>query len=162
MADDRSKSSRIWIARGFTIVEDVVYIGLGVLLAASAVALLVNSFSGFVGAIREGNMANVVISLLDRMLLILLIVELLYTVQVSIRQHSIVPEPFLLLGVIAAIRRVLVITAEFGHVPQLPAETLQRFVYELIVLTFLVLALVISLILLRRHGVDFETDRVSS
>jgi uncharacterized membrane protein (DUF373 family) len=40
-------------------------------------------------------------------LLILLIVELLYTVQVSFREHAVMPEPFLLVGLIAAIRRVL-------------------------------------------------------
>jgi uncharacterized membrane protein (DUF373 family) len=52
----------------------------------------------------------------DRLLLILLIVELLYTVQVSFREHGIIPEPFLLVGLIAAIRRVLVLTAEFAQV----------------------------------------------
>jgi hypothetical protein len=99
---------RAWIARGFTIIEDLVYIGLGLLLAAS--------------------------------------------VQVSIREHSIVPEPFLLVGVIAAIRRVLVITAEFGHIPQLLEPMLQRFIAELAVLTLLILILVISLLLLRKQG----------
>ena len=72
--------------------------------------------------------------------------------RVWVCEHSIVPEPFLLVGVIACIRRVLVITAEFGHVPRLPPEMLQRFLYELGELTFLILALVISLILLRKLG----------
>ncbi|PYQ57613.1 MAG: hypothetical protein DMF58_17885, partial [Acidobacteria bacterium] len=130
MAVERAPS-RVWIARGFTAVEDVVYIGLGILLAASAMALLISGFVSFVEAVRNGDLANNIIVLLDQMLLVLLIVELLYTVQVSIREHSIVPEPFLLVGVIAAIRRVLVVTAEFGHVSQLPPATLQRFLYEL-------------------------------
>src|SRR5438477_10877015 len=146
------RMSRAWIARSFTVVEDVVYIGLGVLLAACAVSLLINGFITFTQSIREGTLPNNIITLLDRILLVLLIVELLYTVQVSIREHSIVPEPFLLVGVIAAIRRVLVVTAEFGHVSQLPPATLQRFLYELVVLTILILVLVISLILIRRHG----------
>jgi uncharacterized membrane protein (DUF373 family) len=160
MAADRTTTSRVWIARGFTVVEDVVYIGLGLLLAASAVALLINGFSSFVQVVRDASFPNGVISLLDRMLLILLIVELLYTVQVSIRAHAIVPQPFLLVGLIACIRRVLVITAEFGHIPQLPPETLQRFLYELGVLTFLILALVLSLILLRKDGEDVSAERV--
>ena len=112
--------SRAWIARGFTIIEDIVYVGLGLLLSASAITLLVSGFITLGVAIRDTTLTTNIISLLDRMLLILLIVELLYTVQVSIREHSIVPEPFLLVGVIAAIRRVLVITAEFGHLPELP------------------------------------------
>jgi uncharacterized membrane protein (DUF373 family) len=158
--DDKTLMSRVWIARGFTIVEDVVYIGLGLLLAASAIALLINGFGAFLDTIRDASFPNGVISLLDRMLLILLIVELLYTVQISIREHTIVPEPFLLVGVIACIRRVLVITAEFGHVPQLPGEELQRFLYELGVLTFLIVALVVSLVLLRRYATDVSAERV--
>src|SRR5207249_6827217 len=54
-----------------------------------------------------------IIKLLDHVLLILLIVELLYTVQVSFREHALVPEPFLLVGLISAIRRVLILTADF-------------------------------------------------
>jgi Phosphate-starvation-inducible E family len=41
-----------------------------------------------------------------------MVVELLYTVQVSFREHTIVPEPFLIVGLVAVIRRILVITAE--------------------------------------------------
>jgi uncharacterized membrane protein (DUF373 family) len=51
------------------------------------------------------------VDLLDRMLLILMIVELLYTVQVSFREHTLVPEPFLIVGLIAVTRRILVVTA---------------------------------------------------
>ena len=43
-----------------------------------------------------------------------MIVEILYTVQVSFREHALIPEPFLIVGLIAGIRRVLVLTAEFG------------------------------------------------
>lgn len=42
----------------------------------------------------------------DRILRILLVVELLYTVQVSFREHGLIPEPFLLVGPMAAIRRI--------------------------------------------------------
>jgi hypothetical protein len=36
-----TEKTRTWIARAFTVVEDVVYVGLGLLLAGSASALLV-------------------------------------------------------------------------------------------------------------------------
>jgi uncharacterized membrane protein (DUF373 family) len=152
--------SRAWIARAFTIIEDIVYVGLGLLLAVSAIALLVSGFITFGQAIRDATFTTNIISLLDRMLLVLLVVELLYTVQISIREHSIVPEPFLLVGVIAAIRRVLVITAEFGHLPELPEAMIHRFIAELAVLTILILVLVVSLILLRKQGLGVAAERV--
>ena len=94
--------------------------------------------------------------LLDRILLILLVVELLYTVQVSFREHTLIPEPFLLVGLIAAIRRVLVLTAEFSQVQEQTDELFRRFTIELVVLTFLIIALVVSLMLLRKRGVRAE------
>ena len=135
----------------FTATEDVVYIGLGVLLASSALTLLTKSFIDFWHGVVGGKVST--IELLDRILLVLLIVELLYTVQVSLREHALVPEPFLLVGVISAIRRVLVLTAEFDGMHERAAITAQQFAVELAVLTVLILALAVSLILLRRRSV---------
>lgn len=143
--------TRAWIARGFSLIEDLVYIGLGILLGISAIALLVHSALTFGSNVFGGTLPANIVLLLDDILLVLLIVELLYTVQISFREHSIVPEPFLLVGVIACIRRVLVLTAEFGHVPQPSAAVFQRFLWELGVLTLLIPVLVISLLLLRKR-----------
>jgi uncharacterized membrane protein (DUF373 family) len=53
-----------------------------------------------------------VVGLLDQILLILLVIELLYTVQVSFRERGLIAEPFHVVTLIAVIRRVLVLTAE--------------------------------------------------
>jgi uncharacterized membrane protein (DUF373 family) len=140
--------AREWIARAFTTVEDVVYIGLGLILAGSAFWLLVTGVIDYVQSVVSGRAET--IKLLDRILLILLIVELLYTVQVSFREHALLPEPFLLIGLISAIRRVLVLTAEFGEFRENAPESVQHFLIELGVLTVLILALAISLVLLRK------------
>jgi phosphate starvation-inducible membrane PsiE len=159
MAVDPGTTTRAWIARGFTAVEDVVYVGLGLLLAASALVLLVNGAVTFAQNVAANTLTANIVVLLDRILLIFLIVELLYTVQVSFREHTVAPEPFLLVGIIAAIRRVLVITAEFGHVPALAEEIVHRFVVELAVLTVLVPVLVISLLLIRKRRDPITAER---
>lgn len=150
-----SPPTRTLIARAFSAVEDLVYIGLGVLLAGSAVALLVATFVRFGSSVLSGNLASQIIPLLDRILLILLIVELLYTVQVSFQQHAVTPEPFLLVGLIAAIRRVLILTAEFGQATGPPPAQL---VPELAVLSALLVAIALSLFVLRRKD---TTDKVA-
>jgi uncharacterized membrane protein (DUF373 family) len=153
--------ARNWIARAFTLVEDAVYIGLGLLLAGILVTLLIKSFARFSQSLVEGDLPKNIIGLLDHILLILLIVELLYTVQVSFREHALVPEPFLLVGLISAIRRVLVLTAEFGlrgetqsvaQDGQAKGLTAQDLVIELAVLTVLILILAISFVLLRKRA----------
>jgi uncharacterized membrane protein (DUF373 family) len=138
------------IAWAFTLVEDVVYIGLGLLLTGSALLLLVRGVIDFWQSVAAHN-PKAVIELLDRILLILLIVELLYTVQVSFREHVLAAEPFLLVGLISAIRRVLLITAEFGEFRT--DDNVSRWVViELGVLTVLILALAGSLVLVRKMG----------
>jgi hypothetical protein len=150
---------RVWIARAFTAVEDVVYVGLGLLLAGSALVLLVTGFIDFEQSLVTGSFATSIIGLLDRILLILLIVELLYTVQVSFREHTLVPEPFLLIGLIAGIRRVLVLTAEFGELHEKTETAFQHLVIELAVLTVLILALAVSLVVLRKWGAPVVAER---
>ncbi|MDB6067730.1 MAG: hypothetical protein JWR26_3938 [Pedosphaera sp.] len=149
-------AARDWIARGFSAVEDFVYIGLGLLLGASAIVLLINGMISFFQELVAGTFVNSAVSLLDRILLILLIVELLYTVQVSFRTHALLPEPFLLVGLIAAIRRVLVLTAEFSHLKEHTDAMFRNFFIELSVLTGLVLVVTVSLVLVRKHNQEAD------
>src|SRR5882724_12966363 len=152
---------RAWVARAFTAVEDIVYIGLGLLLAGSSLVLLVTGMISFGQSLVAGSLATDIVALLDRILLILLFVELLYTVQVSFREHALVPEPFLLVGLIAAIRRVLVLTAEFGELHNRPEAQFQHLIVELAVLTLLFITLVISLFLLRTRGGRAVAERAT-
>ncbi|HEX7788388.1 MAG TPA: phosphate-starvation-inducible PsiE family protein, partial [Methylomirabilota bacterium] len=89
------------IAQSFTQVEDVLYVGLGVMLAIGAGALLVNTGLSFMHSLLDGAIGTGFVSVLDQLLLILMIIEILYTVQVSFREHVLVPEPFLLVAMIA-------------------------------------------------------------
>ena len=144
--------ARKWIARAFSIVEDVVYVALGLMLASCAITLLVDGMLSFIQQVGKASAFASTIGLLDRILLILLVVELLYTVQVSFREHAVVPEPFLLIGLIAAIRRVLLLTAEFSQVRAQTETAFRHFVIELAVLTALIVSLAFSLLLLKKRG----------
>jgi len=144
-------SARDWIARSFTHVEDVLYVALRVLLAAGALVLLADATLTFVANLIAGTLPARMVSLLDRVLLVLMFAEILYTVQVSFREHALVPEPFLVVGLIAAIRRVLVITAEFSDVKDAGSAQFRATMVELGLLTVLSLVLVVSLVLLRRR-----------
>lgn len=157
MARPTGEAARDWIARSFTHVEDVLYVALGVLLAAGALFLLVDATLMFVANLLAGTLAPRMVTLLDRVLLVLMFAEIIYTVQVSFREHVLVPEPFLVVGLIAAIRRVLVITAEIADVkggPEFNATMI-----ELALLTALSLALVVSLTLLRRRATMPAAER---
>lgn len=154
-----STESRDWIAKGFTLVEDVVYISLAILLAGAAVVLLIDVTLIFGRGLLAGELPARIVGLLDQILLVLMIVELLYTVQVSFREHALIPEPFIIVGLIAATRRILVLTAEFAKLAEAGAETFRNAMIELTILTLMVVALVASLIMLRRRPPHAVADR---
>jgi uncharacterized membrane protein (DUF373 family) len=106
--------------------EDVAYVGLGLVLAVSAVVLLVFVALSLGEAIISANLPVKIVRLLDQSLLILMIVEILYTLQVPFREHTLVAEPFLIVGLIAAIRRVLILTAEFSKPAEISEAAFQQ------------------------------------
>ena len=93
---------------------------------------------------------------LDDLLLVLMIVEILHTVRPSIRAHALVTEPFLIVGLIASVRRVLVITLQTADITRngtWSAETAGIFhasMVELALLGLLIFVLVVCIVLLRR------------
>ncbi|HET9488750.1 MAG TPA: phosphate-starvation-inducible PsiE family protein [Methylomirabilota bacterium] len=146
-------------ARAFTRIEDLVYVGLSILLAGSAIVLLGTSVVDFVRHVVAGTLPGTVVELLDRILLILMIVEILYTVQVSFREHALVPEPFLIVGLIAVIRRLLVLSAESAKLLEQGQVAFRSAMVELALLTVTIVALVASLLMLRRRGAQAVAER---
>lgn len=147
------------IAQGFTQVEDVLYVGIGIVLAAGAVALLVSAAVTFGRSVVAGAIAGSIVGVLDQLLLILMMIEILYTVQVSFREHVLVPEPFVLVALIAAVRRILVITAEFGTLME-QGETVFRYaMIELGLLTVMTGVLVACLVGLRKRDKEAVAER---
>ena len=86
-------------------------------------------------------------------------IEILYTVQVSFREHLLVPEPFVLVAMIAAVRRILVITAEFGTLMDQGESALKWALTELGLLTVMTGVLVACLVGLRKRDKDAVAAR---
>ena len=87
--------------------------------------------------------------MLDRILLLLIVAELLFTLQLVISRGEIATEPFLFIGIIAVVRRVVVITAEVENLPE-DSRALTNFLLELGLLALLVVAFSVSIYLIRR------------
>jgi uncharacterized membrane protein (DUF373 family) len=154
-----SPAARERIAQAFTSVEDLLYVGLGVVLAAGGVALLVNAALYFGRKLLAGEIGSSVVAVLDQLLLILMIIEILYTVQVSFREHVLVPEPFVLVALIAGVRRILVITAEFGALPGQAESAFRYAMIELGLLTVMTGVLVTCLVGLRKRDKEAVAER---
>jgi len=137
--------------------EIAAYIVLGALLAVTAVMGIFGAASALWAALLLHADLDALVVAIDRMLFVLMVVEILHTVGVSFRSGALVAEPFLIVGLIASIRRVLVITLESSQASQ-PGkwtpetqEQLYATMLELGVLGLLILVMVLSIYLLRRN-----------
>ena len=137
-------------SRFLMLTEDTLNMVVAVVLAGLAVAVLVSGLGSFVADLRADELRTGIVELLDNMLLVLMLVEILHTVGISLKEHQLKPEPFLVVALIASIRRMLIITAELGGPTPENAEVFELAMQELMILTALVLVLVVALIAVRR------------
>ncbi|HXR12119.1 MAG TPA: phosphate-starvation-inducible PsiE family protein [Gaiellaceae bacterium] len=130
--------------------ETLLYAAVGLLLVTAAVFVLVGTVHEIAHAIStSAGAVSTAVTVLDRVLLTLIIAELLYTLRFVLRTHEIAVEPFLFIGLIAVVRRILIVTAQFERLPSGGRE-LTNFLLELGLLGFLAVALAVAVKLVRQ------------
>jgi uncharacterized membrane protein (DUF373 family) len=138
-------------------VETALYLLVGLLLVVAGALILFDTVEGFIEGFTGGSAAvDLGLRILDRVLLLLIIAELLYTLQLVVARGEIATEPFLFIGIIAVVRRVVVITAEIEKLP-LGGRALTNFLLELGLLAILVTAFGLAVYLLRRGAAAERT-----
>lgn len=138
--------------------EVAAYSLLAILLFITALATITSAGKSLWDDIAHRTIATGILQVLDQLLIVLMVVEILHTVRISIRSHVLVTEPFLIVGLIASIRRILVITLEAATLTKSTswsadgASIFRATMVELGLLGLLILILVFSITLLRRYA----------
>jgi uncharacterized membrane protein (DUF373 family) len=132
--------------------EDGVYVMVAVLLVVGAVVLLVDAAGELAGIGHGADTA--VLALLDRLLLVFVLVELIFAVRMTLTRREIVAEPFLIVGIIASIKEIILLSVEAANVLEGKATTEgsrdpQDFALLISLLGLLVVVLAVSAVLLR-------------
>jgi phosphate starvation-inducible membrane PsiE len=135
--------------------ESAVLILIGVVLVVLAVLLLWTGATSMIDALREDKIGKEAIEILNSVLLVMMTMEIVYTVAISLESHTLVAEPFLIIGTIAAIRRMLVITATSTETEQNPS-IFHNTLIELGLLAATVIALSVAIWVLR-HSQTLKT-----
>ncbi len=156
MSDKKAPKRRspldIWLQDSFLKVERALYIlvAIGIILATAEV--IYDGFHALIRAFEYEDFALGVLKVIDRFLIALMFLEILYTVQIVFGEeyHLQCVEPFLMVAIIALVRRLLLVAFEISHAGKLPMERLKFYLIELVVVGVLILALVGAVILLRR------------
>ena len=146
--------------------EAVIYIILAVLLFITALLTLLGAGQILLQSVVHWTVATEILRVLDQLLLVLMLMEILHTVRITVRSHVVLAaEPFLVVGLIASIRRILVISLEMSRLTKagnwlLDGQSIfHASMLELGMLVVLVLVLVFSITLLRRYAAAPEQVR---
>lgn len=141
------------------VIEIGIYYILALLLAVTALAAIGSAGQTLWNGLIHWTIAAETLHVLDELLIVLMIVEIFHTVRIAIHSHFLLAtEPFLVVGVIASIRRVLVISLQMSALTTAGkwtpdgASIFRASMLELGLLIILVLVLVICITLLRRYA----------
>jgi uncharacterized membrane protein (DUF373 family) len=139
------------VAHYLALSERFVLIMIAIVLSILAVLLLASGVQVLIQSALSWTIRDQAIEILDTVLLVMMTMEIVYTVTLSLESHTLVAEPFLVIGAIAAIRRMLVITAETTK-----TASIETFI-ELFLLAFIVIVMALSIYILRRSQAAGKT-----
>ena len=133
---------------GIRLVEDVIYVAVAALLVVGAGALLVSAavtlFTDLLSHTEEA-----VKAVLDVLLLVFILVELLGAVRTTLRERKLIAEPFLVVGMIASIKEIVVVSISAKDSFGAADSNFENAMLEIGVLAGLLVALSLAMFLSR-------------
>jgi uncharacterized membrane protein (DUF373 family) len=151
-ADEDEQDRQRFADRALGVLEDAMYWAIALVLVVGSVALLIAQFNTML-RLRNTPASTVMIEILDGLLLVFIFVELLYAVRSCLRSHEIVAEPFLIVGILAGIKEIVVLSVEAATLLD-KGPDFSRAVVEIGVLGGVVLVLALAAFVLRERRRD--------
>ena len=139
--------------------ENFVLTIIAIALVALAVLLLGSSIISLFHAAVNGQIRDLAIDILGGILLVMMTMEIVYTVTLSLKTHSLKAEPFLIVGIIAAIRRMLLITAQSTQTYN--SEVFRDTLLELALLAVIIVSMSGAIFMLRQKQEKEEKSKES-
>jgi uncharacterized membrane protein (DUF373 family) len=161
-SEERAQTLRSWTGRADRVLswgEIGVYFAAAAILLAGGAVLVVDAAGTFVDLITEGQPVLVAATeVLSVLLLVFVFVELLGAVRKTLRERRLLAEPFLLVGIIASIKEIVVVAGAERPKDE-GFETFRNGMIEVGVLSGVVLVLAVAALLLRmREDKPAEED----
>jgi uncharacterized membrane protein (DUF373 family) len=150
--EEDEEDRQLFADRVLGLLEDAVYWSIAVVLVIGSIALVVAQFNRML-QLRNTAASTVMVQILDGLLLIFIFVELLYAVRSCLRSHEIVAEPFLIVGMLAGIKEIVVLSVEAAALLD-KGPAFSPAVVEIGVLGGVVLVLALAAFVLRERRRD--------
>lgn len=133
--------------QAFGLVEDLFYVAVALALSLAGIGLFGYVVYEFFSNITETPFTTLILALLDGLLLVFILTELIHSIRAVIDEKVLISEPFLVVGVVAAIRRLVVVSAEAKELAGTPKFS--DAMLEMGILTAMVVGLGAVIFLLR-------------
>lgn len=140
------QSKRRGTAKFFRYVEQSFYVAIALALAVTGVILFAFNAYRFATELSADVVAQA-LQFMDGLLLVFIIAELIHTVRAAIDENVLRTEPFLIVGIVAVIRRLIVITAQAEQ--ELGTQVFEHLMLEMAVLIGGVLVLGATIFMVR-------------
>jgi uncharacterized membrane protein (DUF373 family) len=131
--------------------EDLVLIAVAVILLVAGLVIVVDAARDVFAAMVARNMAEAIFNIVENALLALILAELVHTLLVSLGGGALTVEPFLVVAIVAVLRKLLLVTVLTTKVLESP-ELFTSVTIELLALGVLILLLGGVLRLVRVRG----------
>jgi uncharacterized membrane protein (DUF373 family) len=129
------------------VAENLIYGGIALFLVLSAFVLLAIAAKTSWGLVSDFSEVPL-LEVLDILLLVFIVVELLFAVRTTVEKRELVAEPFLLVGIIASIKEIVVLSVKAPD--YVGTDKLDDTIWLIGVLTLTIVALAVSTLLMRR------------
>jgi len=124
------------------------YVSAGISFLILGMVVFVYGWFEFLTGFRD-NLSRAILNLMNELLLVVILLELFRTVINFLKSRTISLEPFLQVGIIASVRRLLTIGAEMTLQTAIPESRFNQYMYDAVMNVGVVLALVGALYLYR-------------
>ncbi len=138
---------REWTEDAIEKAENVVYLAVAVVLVVVAAVVLGASVVKLV-ELPDLGVISTAAEVLDLLLLVFIVVELLYAVRTTLAERELLAEPFLIVGIIASIKEIVVLSVKAPD--YVGTDKLEDTVWLMGILTVTIGVLAIAALLLRR------------
>jgi uncharacterized membrane protein (DUF373 family) len=138
---------REWGEDAIEKVENVIYLAVALVLIAVAAVVLGSTTVKFAELADLGTIAMAA-EVLDLLLLVFIVVELLFAVRTTLAERELVAEPFLVVGIIASIKEIVVLSVKAPD--YVGTDKIEDTVWLIGVLTVTIGVLAVSTLLVRR------------
>lgn len=137
--------------KSLSYLEKAIYVFIGLLLVIMAIFTIVGSIHDIITIDPSKTITTQLTSVLNDILFTIILMELLGTVATHLFKGGFQLKSFLIIGIISSVRRILVIGAQLSASQHESAAIFNREIKELAIDAAVILALAISLMLMRRR-----------